>query len=54
LRNKITDLYCERMSLNGIARVLKVDRKTVVRHFRENAELAKQSNKKRIGKDLDF
>ena len=40
------------MSLNGIARVLKIDRKTVVRYFRENAKLAKQANKKRIGKDL--
>ena len=52
LREKITKLYCERMSLNGIARVLNIDRKTVVRYFRENSELAKKANKKRLGKSL--
>ena len=50
LRRKITKLYCERMSLNGIARVLGVNIKTVVRYFRENSKLSKQANKKRIVK----
>lgn len=40
------------MSLNGIARVLGVNVKTVVRYFKENAELSRKANKKRIGKDL--
>ena len=53
LREKITDNYCERMSLRGIARTLKIDIKMVVKYFRENAEVAKQANKKRIKtKDL--
>ena len=40
------------MSLNGIARVLGVNRKTVTKYFRENAEIARQENEKRLGKDL--
>ena len=52
LREKITKLYCEKMSLSGIARTLNINRKTVVRYFRENAELARKANKKRLGNDL--
>lgn len=48
LRETITKMYCERMSLCDIARTLGVDYKTVVRYFRENAELARTANKSRI------
>ena len=50
LREMITKLYCERMSLRGIARTLGLDRKTVVRYFRENTEQAREANKARIKK----
>ena len=43
-------MYCERMSLREIARTLGIDYKTVVRYFRENADLAKQANKSRLKK----
>ena len=49
-RERITKLYCERMSLRGIARVLGINYKTVVRYFRENAGEAHKANKKRIAK----
>ena len=52
LREKITKLYCEKMSLSGIARALNIHRNTVVKYFRENAELARKANKKRLGNDL--
>ena len=48
IREMITKLYCERMGLRGIARTLGIDRKTVVRYFRENAGLAREANKARI------
>ena len=48
LRESITKMYCERMSLRGIARTLKISYPTVVKYFRENAELARVANKNRI------
>ena len=48
LRKKITQMYCERMSLRGIARTLKIDRKTVVRYFKESASEATTKNRKRL------
>ncbi len=48
LREAITKMYCERMSLRGIARTLNVSYPTVVKYFRENAELARKSNRKRL------
>ncbi len=44
LRDKITTMYCERMSLRGIARTLNIDIKTAVRYFLENAESSKIKN----------
>ncbi len=41
-------MYCERMSLRGIARTLKISYPTVVKYFRENAELSREANKKRL------
>ncbi|MDE0150949.1 MAG: hypothetical protein OXK80_00410 [Bdellovibrionales bacterium] len=53
LRETITQMYCERMSLRGIARTLGIDIKTVVRYFLENAEVSKAKNRKRLDtKDL--
>ena len=37
-------MYCERMSLRGIARTLNIDIKTVVRYFLENSEVSKFKN----------
>lgn len=48
LRDAITKMYCERMSLRGIARTLNISYPTVVKYFRENAELARKANKKRL------
>ena len=48
LREAITKIYCERMSLRGIARTLKISYSTVVKYFRENAELSREANKKRL------
>ena len=48
LRERIRKMYCERMSLRGIARTLGVNYKTVVRYFRELAAEAHKANKKRI------
>ena len=50
LRDDITKKYCERMSLRGIARISNASYPTVVKYFRENAQLAKQANKKRLAK----
>ena len=44
----ITKMYCERMSLRGIARTLNISYPTVVKYFRENAEQARKANKARI------
>lgn len=53
LRDEITRKYCERMSLRGIARTSNASYPTIVKYFRENSELARQANKKRIAtKDL--
>ena len=52
LREKITKAYCEKMSLSGIARTLNIHRNTVVKYFRENAELARKANEERLGNDL--
>ena len=52
LREQITKRYCEKQSLRAIARTLNASYPTVVKYFRENAELARQANKKRVGKDL--
>ena len=46
LRDKITRMYCERMSLRGIARTLNIDIKTAVRYFLENSEVSKNRNLK--------
>lgn len=48
LRDAITNMYCERMSLRGIARTLNISYPTVVKYFRENAKLAKKATKKRL------
>ena len=52
LREQITNRYCEKQSLRGLARTINASYPTVVKYFRENAELAREANKKRIGKDL--
>ena len=41
-------MYCERMSLNGIARVLKINRKTVVKYFLKMAKEARIQNLKNL------
>ncbi len=48
LREAITKIYCERMSFRGIACPLKISYPTVVKYFRENAELSREANKKRL------
>lgn len=48
LRNKITELYCEGMSLRAIGRVLKINRKTVNKYFIENSNVARVNNLKKI------
>ena len=48
LEKKITALYCERMSLRGIARVLKINRKTVNRYFLRSAYRARLENLKNL------
>ncbi len=44
LAKKIEALYCERMSLRGIARVLGVNRKTVNKHFLRMSHKARSEN----------
>ena len=48
LAKKIEAMYCERMSLRGIARVLKVDRKTVNKYFLRGAYKARSANLKNL------
>ena len=48
LAKKIEALYCERMSLRGIARVLGIDRKTVNRYFLRMAYKARSENLKNL------
>ncbi|MCY4129533.1 MAG: hypothetical protein OXG15_09895 [Gammaproteobacteria bacterium] len=48
LRDKITGLYCEGMSLRAISRYLKINFKTVVRYFLENADEAWLNNQRRL------
>lgn len=48
LKDKITTLYCEGMSMRAIARALKINRKTVNRYFLENSKTARTRNLKRL------
>lgn len=48
LRDKITALYCEGMSQRAMARVLKINRKTVEKYFIENANVSRYKNLKRL------
>lgn len=48
LRKKISQMYCERMSLRGISRTLGISINTVTKYFRESADRASIKNKKRI------
>ena len=52
LRDQITNRYCEKQSLRGLARTMNASYPTIVKYFRENAELAREANKKRLGKGL--
>ena len=52
LRDQITRRYCEKQSLRGLSRTMNASYPTIVKYFRENAELARQANKKRLGKGL--
>ena len=53
LTKAVTEHYCERMSLRGMARVMKVNRKTVVRHFLKAAKAAEVANLKAL-ENRDF
>jgi len=48
LAKKIEALYCERMSLRGIGRVLKINRKTVEKYFLKMAKKAQIENLKNL------
>ena len=48
LREKITTLYCEGMSLRAICRALKIHRKTVTKYFIENSDKAWLNNMRRL------
>lgn len=48
LAKKIEALYCERMSLRGIGRVLKINRKTVEKYFLRGAQRAECENLKAL------
>ena len=50
LAKPVKTLYCERMSLRGIARALGVNRKTVNAYFLREAEKSKESNKINLDK----
>ena len=50
LRDKLKTLYCEGMSLRAIARAEKINYKTVVRYFLENAEASKSKVTKALDK----
>jgi len=50
LRQNITDMYCEGMSLRAIARTLSINYKTVVKYFLENANVSRENNLKRLAK----
>ena len=52
LREQITARYCEKQSLRGLARTMPASYNTIVKYFRENAEIARKANKKRLGKGL--
>ena len=52
LRDQITNRYCEKQSLRGLARTMNASYPTIVKYFRENAELARLKNEKRLGKGL--
>ena len=46
LENQIVEMYCERMSLRGISRVLKLNRETVTNYFLKAARKARIENLK--------
>ena len=48
LRDKITTLYCEGMSLRAIARALNTTLKTVLKYFLENSNVSRYKNLKRL------
>ena len=48
LRDRITGLYCEGMSLRAISRYLKINVKTVMKYFLENANMSKVNNLRRL------
>lgn len=48
LQRKIVEMYCEGMSQRAIARVLKINRKTVERYFIKNAHKARSENLKNL------
>ena len=48
LREKISEMYCEGMSLRAIGRVLKIHRTTVYKYFLENSKQAKLNIDKKL------
>lgn len=48
LRDRITTLYCEGMSLRAICRVLNIHRKTATKYFIENSGKAWSNNMRRL------
>ena len=46
-------MYCERMSLSGIQRVLKIDKRTFIRYFLKAAHKARSENLKAL-ENRDF
>ena len=53
LEKKVREMYCERMSLRGMARVLNVNVKTIVRYFLKASHKARTANLKAL-ENRDF